>query len=153
MADHHRRQPRPSTRREVLGPGESRANIDEEVHDPQRHLKCLRPHPSLTTRRSLQTAPWMYAQAVPPPRHRARRTCLRLRPSPSEPANAIRRYQTVQPPRGQVARASLADGNLERQSARVAALLFAWSDTKTQARLAPQRSSPGRWLKRFVLKV
>ncbi|KEQ73508.1 Pkinase-domain-containing protein [Aureobasidium namibiae CBS 147.97] len=40
MADHHRHQPRPSTRREVLGPGESRANIDSSTRRSTRPSKA-----------------------------------------------------------------------------------------------------------------
>ncbi|KAG9617554.1 hypothetical protein KCU69_g23384, partial [Aureobasidium melanogenum] len=39
MADYHRRQTRPSTRREVLGPGESRANIDTSAQRSARSSK------------------------------------------------------------------------------------------------------------------
>ncbi|KAI5212118.1 hypothetical protein AUEXF2481DRAFT_254 [Aureobasidium subglaciale EXF-2481] len=39
MAEQHRRPTRPSTRREVLGPGDSRANIDHSTHKSTRSSK------------------------------------------------------------------------------------------------------------------
>lgn len=95
MADYHRRHARPSTRREALGPGESRANIDSSACRSTRSTKA----PQVSSPVSLPHNQSFYADGTPDVRTSSPAASStrqeRLSSAVPEPQRASKRFSEI----------------------------------------------------------